>query len=119
MRWLPPMESPSPSPVTTHTWVSGLEHLMPVATVGVSIHGGAAAALPRGADGIVRELGTRRVNSHRMPRDFGGQMHAHYGLDHTLYTLVLDRSLRGRVLYDATARTPAIVHDVRLLLQAH
>ena len=40
-------------------------------------------------------------------------------VDHTLYTLVLDRSLRGRVLYDATARTPAIVHDVRLLLQAH
>ena len=37
-------------------------------------------------------------------------------IDHTLYTLLLDRSLRGRVLYDATATATAITHDVRLLL---
>jgi protein SCO1 len=37
-------------------------------------------------------------------------------VDHTLYTLLLDRSLRGRVLYDATATATAITHDVRLLL---
>ncbi len=42
---------------------------LPVATVAVSLHGGAAAARPRGADGIVRTLGTRRVSSHRSPRD--------------------------------------------------
>jgi protein SCO1 len=37
-------------------------------------------------------------------------------VDHTLYTLLLDRSLKGRVLYDATATATAITHDVRLLL---
>jgi protein SCO1/2 len=37
-------------------------------------------------------------------------------VDHTLYTLLLDRSLRGRVLYDSTATVPDIDHDVRLLL---
>jgi protein SCO1/2 len=37
-------------------------------------------------------------------------------VDHTLYTLLLDRSLRGRVLYDSTATVSDIEHDVRLLL---
>lgn len=37
-------------------------------------------------------------------------------VDHTLYTLLLDRSLRGRVVYDSTATTGAIAHDARLLL---
>lgn len=37
-------------------------------------------------------------------------------VDHTLYTLLLDRTLRGRVIYDATARTTTILHDIRLLL---
>jgi protein SCO1/2 len=52
---------------------------------------------------------------------------AHYGVrslkqaggdrvDHTLYTLLLDQRLRGRVLYDATATTTAMIHDTRLLL---
>jgi protein SCO1/2 len=36
--------------------------------------------------------------------------------DHTLYTLVVDRSGKARVLFDALARPPAIAHDVRLLL---
>jgi len=36
--------------------------------------------------------------------------------DHTLYTLVVDRSGTARVLFDALARPPAITHDVRLLL---
>jgi protein SCO1/2 len=36
--------------------------------------------------------------------------------DHTLYTLVVDRSGKARVLFDALARPPAITHDVRLLL---
>jgi protein SCO1 len=37
-------------------------------------------------------------------------------VDHTLYTLLLDRSLRGRVLFDSTAGPPALAHDLRLLL---
>ena len=37
-------------------------------------------------------------------------------VDHTLYTLLLDRSLRGRVLFDSTASSAAVAHDVRLLL---
>jgi protein SCO1/2 len=36
--------------------------------------------------------------------------------DHTLYTLVVDRSGKARILFDALARPPAIAHDVRLLL---
>ncbi len=38
-------------------------------------------------------------------------------VDHTLYTLLLDRSLKGRVLYDATATSTAITHDLRILLR--
>jgi protein SCO1/2 len=37
-------------------------------------------------------------------------------VDHTLYTLLLDRSLKGRVLYDSTAKVSAIAHDLRILL---
>jgi protein SCO1/2 len=37
-------------------------------------------------------------------------------VDHTLYTLLLDKSLRGRVIYDSTATVSDIEHDVRLLL---
>jgi protein SCO1/2 len=37
-------------------------------------------------------------------------------VDHTLYTLVLDRRGQSRVLFDSLARPTAIVHDVRLLL---
>jgi protein SCO1/2 len=36
--------------------------------------------------------------------------------DHTLYTLVVDRSGKARILFDALARPTAITHDVRLLL---
>ena len=34
MRWLPPMDRPSPSPVTTHTSRSGRASATPVATAG-------------------------------------------------------------------------------------
>jgi hypothetical protein len=34
MKWLPPMLSASPSPVTTHTCRSGRVALIPVATAG-------------------------------------------------------------------------------------
>lgn len=37
-------------------------------------------------------------------------------LDHTLYTMLIDRRGRDRVLYDSTARSSAIAHDVELLL---
>ncbi len=40
-------------------------------------------------------------------------------VDHTLYTLLLDRNLKGRVLYDSTATPLAITHDVRILLAPH
>jgi protein SCO1 len=36
--------------------------------------------------------------------------------DHTLYVLLLDRSGKSRVLFDAQALPAAIAHDVRLLL---
>ncbi|MEY2430648.1 MAG: hypothetical protein QOC92_373 [Acidimicrobiaceae bacterium] len=39
-------------------------------------------------------------------------------VDHTLYTLLLDRSLKGRVLYDSTAKVSAIAHDLRIVLGA-
>jgi protein SCO1/2 len=38
-------------------------------------------------------------------------------VDHTLYTLLLDRAGRGRVLYDSTATSRDVAHDVRLLLR--
>lgn len=36
--------------------------------------------------------------------------------DHTLYILAVDRSGKARLLFDALAKPPTIVHDVRLLL---
>ena len=49
---------------------------------------------------------------------YGVQSRQHAGdqVDHTLYTLLLDRRGRGRVLYDSSATSSSIVHDVRLLL---
>lgn len=37
-------------------------------------------------------------------------------VDHTLYTLLIDRAGRGRVLYDSTATSRNIAHDLRILL---
>jgi protein SCO1 len=37
-------------------------------------------------------------------------------VDHTLYTLVVDRSGKGRVLFDSRASVLALAHDIRLLL---
>lgn len=37
-------------------------------------------------------------------------------VDHVAYTLLVDRSGKGRVLYDARVRSAQVVHDVRLLL---
>jgi len=37
-------------------------------------------------------------------------------VDHTLYTMLIDRDGRDRVVFDSTARPNAIVHDVRRLL---
>lgn len=36
---------------------------------------------------------------------------------HTLYSMLIDRQGRDRVLYDATATAGAIVHDLRVLLR--
>jgi protein SCO1 len=36
--------------------------------------------------------------------------------DHTLYVLLLDRGGKTRVLFDATAKSAAMAHDLRLLL---
>ena len=38
-------------------------------------------------------------------------------VDHTLYTLLVDRRGRGRVLFDSTATARTVAHDARLLLQ--
>jgi cytochrome oxidase Cu insertion factor (SCO1/SenC/PrrC family) len=38
------------------------------------------------------------------------------GVDHTLYTLLIDPSGKARVLFDVQARPSAIAHDVRLVL---
>lgn len=61
--------------------------------------------------------GTRRTLA-PIWRAYGVQSTAQAGghVDHTLYTLLLDRAGRGRVLYDSTASSPSIAHDVRLLL---
>lgn len=38
------------------------------------------------------------------------------GVDHTLYTLLVDPGGKARVLFDVQARPAAIAHDVRLVL---
>jgi protein SCO1/2 len=37
-------------------------------------------------------------------------------VDHTAYTMLVDRSGEGRVIYDAKVKPKDVVHDVRLLL---
>lgn len=37
-------------------------------------------------------------------------------VDHVAYTLLVDRSGKGRVLYDSQVKSARVVHDVRLLL---
>ena len=37
-------------------------------------------------------------------------------VDHTAYTMLIDRSGKGRVIYDSKVGAKAVVHDVRLLL---
>jgi protein SCO1/2 len=37
-------------------------------------------------------------------------------VDHTLYTLLVDRTGKPRVIYDATALPSEVAHDVRLLM---
>jgi protein SCO1/2 len=37
-------------------------------------------------------------------------------VDHVAYTLLVDRSGRGRVLYDSRVKSAQVVHDVRILL---
>jgi len=52
-------------------------------------------------------------------RAYGVSSYAQAGdrVDHTLYTLLLDRRGLSRVLYDSTAATAAFIsHDVRILL---
>jgi protein SCO1/2 len=39
-------------------------------------------------------------------------------VDHVAYTLLIDRSGKGRVLYDSQVKSAQVVHDVRLLLAA-
>jgi len=39
-------------------------------------------------------------------------------VNHSLYTLLVDQRGRGRVLYDSTAESSTIAHDVKLLLAA-
>ena len=38
------------------------------------------------------------------------------GVDHTLYTLLIDPGGKARVVFDSQARPAAIAHDVRLVL---
>jgi cytochrome oxidase Cu insertion factor (SCO1/SenC/PrrC family) len=37
-------------------------------------------------------------------------------VDHVAYTLLVDKTGKGRVLYDAQAKSAQVVHDLRLLL---
>jgi protein SCO1/2 len=39
-------------------------------------------------------------------------------VDHTAYTMLVDRSGQGRVIYDSQVKAKDVVHDVRLLLSS-
>ena len=39
-------------------------------------------------------------------------------VDHTAYTMLIDRSGEGRVIYDSQVKAKDVVHDVRLLLNS-
>ena len=57
----------------------------------------------------------RRLDTKRHASSIRSTVRAGAGIDHTLYTLLLDRNGRGRVLYDSTARSASVAHDLRLL----
>jgi zinc protease len=60
---------------------------LPVATVGLSLHGGAATASPPGADELARRLARPRVTSKARPSDFGGHLHDRYDRDDLSYVV--------------------------------
>ena len=85
--------------------------------------------------GDTRKAVRRFVSSHRLLPQFhyllgpGAQLRpvwrayhvtsirrAKGNVDHTLYTLLVDRDGKGRVLYDATALPGDVAHDLRLFL---
>jgi protein SCO1/2 len=43
--------------------------------------------------------------------------HASGDVDHTLYVLIVDRSGKGRAIYDSTVRPAVVAHDLRVLLR--
>jgi protein SCO1/2 len=43
--------------------------------------------------------------------------HAMGDVDHTLYVVLVDRSGKGRVIYDSTVHAPTVTHDLRQLLR--
>jgi protein SCO1/2 len=98
-----------------------------VLAISVDPHGDTRAAVRR----FIREhrllpefryLTGTAATLHRIWAAYGVKSLAQAGsgrVDHTLYTLLLDRSLAGRVLYDSTATPASITHDVKLLLEPH
>jgi protein SCO1/2 len=121
---------PDVCPLTAGNLNSALEQLgqqrrnVRVLAISVDPHGDTRAAvkhfihehrlLPQ-----FRYLTGTAVTLHRVWAAYGVKSLAEAGggrVDHTLYTLLLDRSLAGRVLYDSTATSTAITHDVKLLL---
>ncbi len=57
---------------------------------------------------------------HKVWAAYGVKSRAQAGdalVDHTLFTLLLDSTLKARVLYDATAAPGAVAHDVGILLR--
>jgi cytochrome oxidase Cu insertion factor (SCO1/SenC/PrrC family) len=67
-----------------------------------------------------RYLTAPAATLHRVWAAYGVKSRAQAGddrVDHTLYTLLLDRQLEARVLYDATATPAAVAHDLDILLR--
>ena len=66
-----------------------------------------------------RYLTGRRATLERVWRTYGVKAVRNKddgGVDHTLYTLLVDRGGTARVLFDSTATPAALAHDVRQLL---
>ncbi|MFT3775743.1 MAG: insulinase family protein [Minicystis sp.] len=58
---------------------------LPVATVGLSLHGGSGSATPRGADELARRLARAKVATKVTPADFGGHLRDWYDRDDLTY----------------------------------
>lgn len=113
--------APGVSEYRQETLDNGLEVIvgrragLPVATVGLLLHGGACASTPAGADEVVRRVARPKVASKVTPSDFGGHLRTRHGRDHLEYLFEGAAGNVANMLELLADRVPALRVDANRL----